>query len=120
MRNKARSTSLEIAEEIAAEITHRAPRATGHLAESVNVHTTKTESVVRIGADYWQYVEYGTGIYGPLNNRMPSSGQPLHFSWNGQEYFLANVAGQHPQPFVAPAIEYVRTRRRKDSKRIKR
>lgn len=54
------------------------------------------------GAEYWVYVEYGTGVRGAASEQ-PDPGLPVG-------YAHGSVAGVPARPFMRPTINYLRNR----------
>ena len=78
---------------------------TGNLRNNINT-SVKWEGntcvgVISANTNYAIYVEYGTGIYAPNGN-----GRPIPWVYtpdNGEHFYWTR--GQHPQPFMNPALE---------------
>lgn len=94
----------EVAEDVAERAQENLIRngsyVTGELLRSVGVRDTRTSAEVTVGADYWAYVEYGTGLY-----HEPDP----HTTWTGAHG--ETHRGQHAAPFLRPAYEEVRAQR---------
>lgn len=84
---------------------------TGVLRASIRseVHQSDSEinGLVTAEAPYADYVEKGTGIYGPSNQPIrPKKGTYLVFKGqDGGTVFAQQVAGSRAAPFMAPALE---------------
>jgi hypothetical protein len=78
----------------------------GELALSIESSVDDDKAEVVVGAFFGLWVEFGTGLFGPLNHRItPRFADHLHFMWHGHEWYLLSIAGQHAQPFLRPAAE---------------
>jgi hypothetical protein len=111
----ARKRCIEVAERTAEVLKAVMPRETGEMIASVRVEPTRRGADVVIGASYWRYVNYGTGIYGPTHRRITAHGPyALHFFIGDREIYAMSIAGQRGQHFVERAKEImVRTRLRR-------
>jgi len=62
----------------------------------------------RIGPSvfYAPFVEFGTGIYGPLHRRIvPTTKKALAFTWHGVRIVVRSVKGMRPRPFMAKGVK---------------
>lgn len=81
---------------------------TGNLVGDIRGKPTSTG--VRISMPYYaEYLEYGTGIYGPKKQRIyPKTKKALAFGKDigggKKEYVFRSVAGMRPSPFIRPVI----------------
>lgn len=87
------------------EAKKRAPRGTGELANSI---TSKVETsggevtgTVFTPLFYAPYVEYGTGLFAEDGNGRKDV--PWHYQDDKGEWH--STSGQHPQPFMRPALD---------------
>lgn len=127
----AREIIPEILEQVAislfGEISREAPVDTGRLAGSVEFpERTSDGFTISINAEYWKYVQFGTGIHGPRHRsffifpkdrrRRGQSGsrttrgkRALRFKMGGTYVFakVVNNPGQKPNPFIDRAIDTV-------------
>lgn len=82
-----------------------APKDTGALRRSitseVNIVGNEIEGVVFTPLEYAPYVEYGTGLFAA------NGGGRKDVPWNYQddEGNWHSTSGQHPQPFMKPALD---------------
>lgn len=82
----------------------KAPKDTGALRRSITSKVEsrdgKIEGVVFTPLEYAPYVEYGTGIFAESGGRMdvPWNYQDDQGNWH-------STSGQHPQPFMRPALD---------------
>lgn len=81
----------------------KAPKGTGELRRSI---TSKVENeaggvvgVVFTPLEYAPYVEYGTGLFAENGGR---TDVPWHYKDDEGEWHT--TSGQHPQPFMRPAL----------------
>jgi HK97 gp10 family phage protein len=83
----------------------KAPKGTGDLARSITskVETTGNEVVgtVFTPLEYAPYVEYGTGLFAEAGNGRKDV--PWHYQDDEGEWH--STSGQHPQPFMRPALD---------------
>lgn len=62
------------------------------------------KGIVAIGAPWAEYVQRGTGIFGPFGKRIfPTTKRALF--WPGAEHPYRSVKGQEPNPFVTRALQ---------------
>jgi HK97 gp10 family phage protein len=87
------------------------PVDTGRLRASISLVQVFRNNVpvVQVGTNvyYAQYVEFGTGIYGPRHQRItPKNGRYLVFKPRGSrdKVFARSVAGSRPRPFLTEAL----------------
>ena len=85
-----------------------APKDTGALRRSITSEVNATgglvEGVVFTPLEYAPYVEYGTGLFAEDGNGrkdVPWNYQDDQGNWH-------STSGQHPQPFMRPALEECR------------
>lgn len=102
---------------IATDAKHRAPRATGVLAnsitpESVTGRFSDDTLVGRVsaGAKHAVYLEFGTGLHGPKGQSYkirPVRRKALRWPGPGGFSFAKSVThpGIEPQPFLGPAVD---------------
>lgn len=83
----------------------RAPRDTGDLARSITskVETSggEVEGTVFTPLYYAPYVEYGTGLFAEDGNGRKDV--PWHYQDDAGNWHT--TSGQHPQPFMRPALD---------------
>lgn len=77
----------------------KAPKDTGALRRSITSRIEGTTGIVYTPLEYAPYVEYGTGLFAENGGRMdvPWSYQDDKGEWH-------STRGQHPQPFMKPAL----------------
>lgn len=76
-----------------------APKDTGALRRSIESKVEGTQGIIFTALEYAPYVEYGTGLFASGGGRadVPWSYQDGRGEWH-------TTYGQHPQPFMAPAL----------------
>jgi len=113
---KALPIALEIvAIALQSEMIFEAPAATGRLRSSINFPRQFGPLAfgIKVGAEYWAYVQFGTGLHGPEHRAydiFPVNRKALKFVVGGQTVFSKYVKdhpGMKPNPFVDRAIENV-------------
>lgn len=77
----------------------KAPKGDGHLRRSITSEVRGLEGVVFTPLEYAPYVEYGTGLYAEEGGRKDV---PWHYQDDKGEWH--STSGQHPQPFMRPAL----------------
>ena len=78
----------------------KAPKDTGALRGSIASEVQGLEGVVFTPLEYAPYVEYGTGLFAENGGRQDV---PWHYKDDKGEWHT--TSGQHPQPFMRPALE---------------
>lgn len=78
----------------------KAPKDTGALRGSITSEVQGLEGVVFTPLEYAPYVEYGTGLFAENGGRQDV---PWHYKDDKGEWHT--TSGQHPQPFMRPALE---------------
>lgn len=78
----------------------KAPKDTGELRRSISSKVEDGVGIVFTPLEYAPYVEYGTGLYA-------ESGGRTNVPWNYQDDSgeWHSTRGQHPQPFMRPALD---------------
>lgn len=108
------TTGLEIALGKACAVIERsakekAPKGTGELRRSITSKVEKTpngiQGVVFTPLEYAPYIEYGTGLFAENGGRKDV---PWHYQDDQGEWHT--TSGQHPQPFMRPALNENRER----------
>ena len=83
----------------------KAPRGTGDLARSITskVETSgaNVEGTVFTPLEYAPYVEYGTGLFAEDGNGR----KDVPWNYQDDEGNWHSTSGQHPQPFMRPALD---------------
>ena len=81
----------------------KAPKGTGELrrsiASKVESNGTDIVGVVYTPLEYAPYVEYGTGLFAEEGGR-----QDVPWSYQDDEGKWHTTSGQHPQPYMRPAL----------------
>ena len=81
----------------------KAPKGTGELrrsiASKVEGNGTDIVGIVYTPLEYAPYVEYGTGLFAEEGGR-----QDVPWSYKDDEGNWHTTSGQHPQPFMRPAL----------------
>jgi HK97 gp10 family phage protein len=91
---------------IQSNVRSRAPHRTGTLQRSVLTQVDYPDGMVTVSEKYGEYIEKGTGIYGPTGSRItPKNAKALSFTVGGQRVFAKSVKGMKARPFFAPAVE---------------
>ena len=82
------------------EAKQKAPKDTGALRRSITSEVRGLEGVVFTPLEYAPYVEYGTGLFAEEGGRrdVPWNYQDDRGEWH-------STSGQHPQPFMRPALD---------------
>lgn len=88
-----------------------APKGNGELRRSITSRIDETESgdlegVVYTPLEYAPYVEFGTGLFAVEEGR--SDVPWCYFDEKKQQWFT--TSGQHPQPYLIPALQDNRDR----------
>ena len=78
----------------------KAPKDTGALRNSITSEVEGTEGVVFTPLEYAPYVEYGTGLFAEEGGRKDV---PWHYQDDIGNWH--STSGQHPQPFIRPALD---------------
>ena len=82
----------------------KAPKDTGELRRSITSKVEKNgdklEGIIFTPLEYAPYVEYGTGLFAETGGRKDV---PWHYQDDKGEWH--STSGQHPQPFLRPALD---------------
>lgn len=82
----------------------KAPKGTGELRRSITSEVRQTgdtvEGIVFTPLEYAPYVEFGTGLF--AENGGGRKDVPWHYKDDEGEWHT--TSGQHPQPFLRPAL----------------
>lgn len=84
----------------------KAPKGTGELRRSITSKVSGTSGTVFTPLEYAPYVEYGTGLFAEAGNGR----KDVPWSYQDDEGNWHTTSGQHPQPFMRPALEENRAR----------
>ena len=86
----------------------KAPKGTGELRRSITskvfMQNGELVGVIFTPLEYAPYVEYGTGLFAENGGR-----QDVPWNYQDDEGNWHSTSGQHPQPFLRPALEENRT-----------
>lgn len=86
------------------EAKKKAPKDTGELRRSITSEVYEKgetyEGAVYTPLEYAPYIEYGTGLFAENGGRMDV---PWHYKDDKGEWH--STSGQHPQPFLRPALD---------------
>lgn len=78
----------------------KAPKGTGELRQSITSKVENFQGIVYTPLEYAPYVEYGTGIYAEDGGR-----QDVPWRYKDDEGNWHTTSGQHPQPYMRPALD---------------
>ena len=82
----------------------KVPKGTGELGRSitseVNVEGDTVTGIVYTPLEYAPYIEYGTGLFAEAGNGRKDV--PWHYQDDEGEWH--STSGQHPRPFMRPAL----------------
>ena len=84
---------------VEASAKQKAPKDTGALARSITSKIEDTEGIIFTPLEYAPYVEYGTGLFAENGN-----GRQTQWRYQDDEGNWHTTKGQHPQPFMRPAL----------------
>ncbi len=82
-----------------------APKDSGELRRSITSKVEGTEGVIYTPLEYAPYVEFGTGLFAESGGR---ADVPWCYKDDKGEWH--STSGQHPQPFMRPALNENRNR----------
>ena len=77
----------------------KAPKGNGELRRSITSKVNDTEAIVYTPLEYAPYVEYGTGLFAEDGGR-----QDVPWHYQDDEGNWHTTSGQHPQPYMRPAL----------------
>jgi hypothetical protein len=86
------------------ELIRVAPVDTGFLRNNIKSRVVGNDVVISM-PEYWLYLEFGTGLYGPSKAKykiVPKNAKSLHWKEKGKDFFAKEVwhPGIRPYPFV--------------------
>lgn len=88
----------------------KAPKDTGALRRSITSKVTNKDGVIEgsifTPLEYAPYVEFGTGLFAENGNGR----KDVPWNYQDDEGNWHTTSGQHPQPFMRPAINENRTK----------
>ena len=77
---------------------------TGHLLRNIRVKATN-EGIEFSFPFYAQYLEWGTGLYGPKKQLIkPKLGKVLRWESGGKVHYATYTKGMTPAPFIRPTM----------------
>jgi HK97 gp10 family phage protein len=76
-----------------------APKGTGELRRSITSKVENGVGIVYTPLEYAPYVEYGTGLFAEEGGR-----QNVPWCYKDDEGNWHSTSGQHPQPYMRPAL----------------
>lgn len=77
----------------------KAPKGTGELRRSITSEVKNGVGIVYTPLEYAPYVEFGTGLFAEEGGR-----QDVPWCYQDDEGNWHTTSGQHPQPFMRPAL----------------
>lgn len=83
----------------------KAPKGDGVLRRSITSKIDGTEAVVFTPLEYAPYVEYGTGLFAEEQGR-----KDVPWNYQDDEGEWHSTSGQHPKPFMRPALNENRSK----------
>lgn len=78
----------------------KAPKDSGALRRSITSEVEGTTCTVFTPLEYAPYVEYGTGLFAEQGGR-----KDVPWTYRDDEGNFYKTRGQHPQPFMRPALD---------------
>lgn len=81
------------------EAKKKAPKDTGALRRSISSTVKGTEGIVFTPLEYAPYVEYGTGLFAEKGGR---KNVPWYYKDEEGKWHI--TSGQHPHPYMRPAL----------------
>lgn len=78
----------------------KAPKGNGELRRSITSRIEGTTGIVFTPLEYAPYVEYGTGLFAEKGGRAD-----VPWSYCDERGEWHTTSGQHPQPFLRPALD---------------
>ena len=81
------------------EAKKKAPKGTGELRNSITSRVEGDVGIVYTPLEYAPYVEFGTGLFAENGGR-----QDVPWCYQDDEGNWHSTSGQHPQPFMRPAL----------------
>ena len=81
----------------------KAPKGNGDLRRSITHKVENHEGIIYTPLEYAPYVEYGTGLFAENGGRTD-----VPWVYKDDEGNWHTTSGQHPQPFMRPALDQTR------------
>lgn len=85
---------------VEASAKQKAPKGSGELRRSITSEVRGTEGVVFTPLEYAPYVEFGTGLFAENGGR-----SDVPWRYQDDEGNWWTTYGQHPNPFMRPALD---------------
>lgn len=83
-----------------------APHRTGTLQRSILTNVDYPKGEVTVNEKYGEWIENGTGIYGPTGQRItPKKAKALAWMGAGGMVFARSIKGMKARPFFKPGIQ---------------
>jgi HK97 gp10 family phage protein len=100
------SGMVHLVEEVEARAVKEAPVKTSNLANSITstVSADGKKGIIAATAHYAGFVHMGTGLFGPLKQRIFPTAKKALF-WPGAAHPVKSIKGQKPNPFFARALQ---------------
>lgn len=85
---------------VEASAKQKAPKGSGELRRSITSEVNGTEGVVFTPLEYAPYVEFGTGLFAENGGR-----KDVPWTYQDEKGDWYTTYGQHPQPYMRPALD---------------
>ena len=82
------------------EAKKKAPKGIGELRRSITSKIDNGEGIIFTPLEYAPYVEYGTGLFAEDGGR-----QDVPWHYQDDEGNWHSTSGQHPRPYMRPALD---------------
>jgi HK97 gp10 family phage protein len=106
MQAKLEDVAFQAVSQVRSAAQAKVPKRTFNLMRSIIAEPIEGGALVTVNALYGKFVEFGTGLYGPHQQRIVSkSGGPLVWTQGGETIFAMSTAGMHAKPFFNPAVD---------------
>lgn len=84
----------------------KVPKRSTILAQSIIADSVPYGAMTTVNEKYGEYLEYGTGLYGPLHHLIyPTTAQAMVWEEGGMRYGARWTRGMEAQPFFWPAVD---------------
>lgn len=102
----------ETSNDLLAELKKNSPVDHGRLQGSWSIFDRTNETrTIKSSANYAEYVNRGTGLYGPYKQKIyPVNGKYLSFNYKGKKIAVPWVRGIKPKKFVEKSIRNTKSR----------